>query len=70
MYDSTKGLNKIMFSLAQYCLNQKRQAINVLQIMQLTQIILKILIFFMILIMIHLIQKAKIINIKINRLNK
>ena len=70
-YDSTKVLNEITLSLAQYCWNQKRAMINALRIVQLAQIILKILIFFMILIMTLLKQKVKkMINIKINRLYK
>ena len=70
-YDSTKVLSEITLSLAQYCWNQKRAAITASRIMQLAQIILKILIFFTILITILLKQKAKTTtNIKIYRLNK
>ena len=70
-YDLTKVLNEIILSLAQYCWNQKRAVTNVLRIVQLAQIILKILIFFIILIKILLKQKAKkVINIKLNHFNK
>ena len=70
-YDSTTVLNESTLSLAQYCWNQKRAAINAWRIVQLAQIIPKILIFFTILITILLMQKAKkMINIKINCLNK
>ena len=70
-YNSAKVLKKIMLSLGQYCWNQKRAVTNVYRIVQLAQIILKILTFFTILITILLKQKVKkMINIKINHFNK